>query len=68
MAMATKADLQTLQYSFQGEPFVNVTATAAVDTTTLAFAYQGQPLFGFGGVGSGGGGGAAAIHQFVIAT
>lgn len=68
MAMATKADLQTLQYSFQGEPMVNVTATAAVDTTTLAFAFRGEPLFGFGGVGTGGGGGAATIAQFVIAT
>jgi hypothetical protein len=44
MAPPTKTDLETMDYAFQGQPFVNVPARSDIDTTTMDWAFQGQPF------------------------
>ena len=51
MALPNKTDLQTMDYSYQGQPFVNVPSKSSIDLTTMDYSYQGQPFVGnpFGG-------------------
>jgi len=46
MALPNKTDLQTMDYSYQGQPFVNVPAKSSIDLTTMDHSYQAQPFVG----------------------
>ena len=46
MATPTKTDLQTLDYSYFGQPYVQVAAKSGIDLDTLDYSYFGQPFFG----------------------
>lgn len=37
-------ELITMDYSFQGQPFVNVTSKSSIDLTKMDYAFQGQPF------------------------
>lgn len=43
MSLPTKTDLQTLDYAFQGLPFVRVEAKS-LTTTSMDYAFQGLPF------------------------
>jgi hypothetical protein len=47
-SLPTKADLLTMDYAYQAQPFVNVEAKA-LNTLTLDYAYQAQPFVGAAG-------------------
>ena len=40
-------DLITMDFSFQGQPFVNVPAKSSIDLKTMDYAFQGQPFVSF---------------------
>ena len=44
MALRTKAELQTMDYAFKGQPFVYVPAKDSIDLLTMDYAFQGQPF------------------------
>jgi len=44
MSLPTSTDLETMDYSYQGQPFVDVPARSDIDTTTMDYSYQGQPF------------------------
>jgi hypothetical protein len=44
MALRTKENLFTMDYSCQGQPFVNVPAKDSIDLETMDYAFQGQPF------------------------
>jgi len=44
MALLTPTQLATMDYAFQGQPFVDVPAKDAVDIKTMDYAYQAQPF------------------------
>lgn len=46
MALPTPDNLKTMDYVYQGQPFVNVPSKAAVDIKTIDYVYQGQPFVG----------------------
>ena len=46
MATPTKTDLQTLDYSYFGQPYVQVAAKSGIDLDALDYSHFGQPFFG----------------------
>ena len=46
MALPTNTDLQTMDYSYGGVPFVSVAAKAGIDLDTLDYSYGGVPFWG----------------------
>lgn len=44
MAIPKKPDLIGMDYSFQGQPFVNVPARSDIDTAGMDYSFQGQPF------------------------
>lgn len=46
MATPTKTDLQTLDYSYFGQPYVQVAAKPGIDLDTLDYSYFGVPFVG----------------------
>lgn len=46
MAKPTRSDIITMDYSYLGEPFVQVAAKASVDTDGLDYSYLGEPFTG----------------------
>jgi hypothetical protein len=44
MAIPNKTDLQTMDFSYLGEPFVDVPANVAIVTTTMDYSYLGEPF------------------------
>jgi hypothetical protein len=44
MALPTKTDLLTMDYSYQGQPFVDVPAQDSIVLSTMDYTYQGQPF------------------------
>jgi len=38
------SDLVTMDYAFEGQPFVDVTGKSSIDLTTMDYAFQGQPF------------------------
>jgi len=51
MSLPTKSDLQTMDWSYKGQPFVRVPANANIDTDTLDWSYRGQPYWCIAGEG-----------------
>lgn len=45
MSLPTKSDLQTMDWSFRGQPFVRVPANDSIDTDTLDWSFHGQPYW-----------------------
>lgn len=43
MALPTKTEVQTGQFSLDGSPNVNVSAKSAVDADTLEYSLEGSP-------------------------
>lgn len=58
MTLPNKDSLVTMDYAFQGGPFVNVEAKS-LSTETMDIAYQAQPFFGIGPAA------AAALNVYV---
>lgn len=44
MALPVKSDLEKMDYSYQGQPFVNVPGKSSIDLTTMDYVYQAQPF------------------------
>lgn len=44
MALPTSTDLQTMNWAYGGEPFVNVPTVSTVNTFTMDYAYSGEPF------------------------
>ena len=44
MSLPTPDNLKTMDYAFQGQPFVDVPAKDAVDIKTMDYSYQAQPF------------------------
>lgn len=44
MALRTKEDLFTMDYAFQGQPFVELPAKDSIDLETMDYAFQAQPF------------------------
>jgi len=40
-------DLLTMDYSFHGQPFVDIPAKSSIDLTTMDYSFQGQPFVSF---------------------
>lgn len=40
----TKDTLETMDYVFQAQPFINVPAKDSIDLTTMDYAFQAQPF------------------------
>lgn len=59
MALPTITDLETLDYSYRGEPFANVEAKS-LSTITLDYSYRGEPFVGAIAAAAGG----SAIKTF----
>jgi hypothetical protein len=55
MALPTKSDLLTGQFSADGSPFVQVSAKAGIDTNTLEYSADGSPFWAIEEVGASGG-------------
>ncbi len=43
MSLPTSTDLQTMDYSYSGTPFVDIPANSSIDTQTMDWSYAGQP-------------------------
>jgi hypothetical protein len=43
-ALPTPANIQTMDYAFQGQPFVEMPAKSTIDTSTMDYSFQGQPF------------------------
>jgi hypothetical protein len=54
MALPNYTNLITMDWAFQGQPFVNVPLKATIVLNTLDWAFQGQPFAGneYGGITS----------------
>jgi len=46
MALPTKSDLQKLDYSFFGEPYVQVASKSGVELDGLDYSFFGEPFWG----------------------
>jgi len=46
MALPTKTDVQTGQFSLNGSPWINVAANSSIDVNTLEFSLDGSPWNG----------------------
>jgi len=44
MALPTKTDLVKMDYSFNGEPFVDVPGNSSIDLMTMDWSYLGEPF------------------------
>lgn len=44
MSLPETDDLTTMDYAYQGQPFVWGPAKAEIDLITMDYAYQGQPF------------------------
>lgn len=44
MALPNKTNIQTMDWAYEGKPFVNVPANSTVVTTTMDWAYGGEPF------------------------
>ena len=44
MALPIKSDVETMDYSYQGQPFVDIPGRSDVDTTTMDYSWLGQPF------------------------
>jgi hypothetical protein len=44
MAKPTRSDIITMDYSYFGEPFVQVAAKSGIDTDGLDYSYFGEPF------------------------
>lgn len=44
MALPSSKDIQTMDWSYQGQPSVNVPANSTVITTTMDWSYAGLPF------------------------
>jgi hypothetical protein len=44
MSLPTAVDLQTMDYAFLGQPFVNVPAKFGIDLKGMDYAFEGQPF------------------------
>lgn len=53
MALPTKSDLLTGQFSADGSPFVQVSAKAGIDTNTLEYSADGSPFWAVPETGGG---------------
>jgi len=42
--LPTANDLKTMDYSFQGQPFVDIPAKESINLETMDYAFQGQPF------------------------
>lgn len=47
MPLPNSADLLTMDFAFQGQPFV-IVASSGINLETMDFAFQGQPFVGNG--------------------
>lgn len=45
MSLPTRDDLLTMDFSYMGQPFVQVAAKAGIDLNTLDYSYMGQPFW-----------------------
>lgn len=45
-SLPEKADLETLDYAYHAEPFVNTGSKSAVDLTGLDYTYHAEPFVG----------------------
>ena len=46
MALPTKSDLQKLDYSFFGEPYVQVASKSGIELDGLDYSFFGEPFWG----------------------
>ena len=46
MTLPAKVDLETMDYAYQAQPFVEVPAKGGIDLETMDYAYQAQPFVG----------------------
>lgn len=46
MALPTKIEVQTGEFSADGSPAINVAAKSAIDTDTLEYSLDGSPWWG----------------------
>ena len=46
MTLPTKTNLETMDYSYGGVPFVSVATKAGIDLDTLDYSYAGVPFWG----------------------
>jgi hypothetical protein len=44
MALPTRGDLETMDYVYQGQPFVEFPAKDSIDLQTMDYSFQGQPF------------------------
>ena len=44
MALPNKTNLETMDYSYSGLPFVDVPAKSTIDTSTMDYSYGGLPF------------------------
>jgi hypothetical protein len=44
MALPTKTDLETMDFVFQGQPFVDVPSKPTVDLSTMDWSFHSQPF------------------------
>jgi hypothetical protein len=44
MSLPTPTNLTTMDYTYQGQPFVDVPTKSTIDLTTMDYTYQGQPF------------------------
>lgn len=44
MSLPTSTDLLTMNYSFLGQPFVNIPAKSTINLLTMDYSYLGQPF------------------------
>lgn len=52
MTLPTKTNLETMDYSYGGVPFVSVATKAGIDLDTLDYSYAGVPFWGVSGGGT----------------
>jgi len=43
-ALPLRADITTMDYAFQGQPFIELPSKDSIDLTTMDYAFQGQPF------------------------
>ena len=46
MAIPNKTNLQTLDYSYMGAPYIQVASKSGIDLDGLDYSYCGQPFWG----------------------
>lgn len=44
MPLPSKTELQKMNYSFLGQPFVDIPAKAGLDLKTMDYSFQAQPF------------------------